>query len=382
MRVLFVTHSFPRHDGDGAGEFILRLAGALTTQGCEVSVLAPSAPGLAPFEAIRAVPVTRFRYAPRSWETLAYAGTMAEQVAGSWRGKVALLGLLGAGSRAVARAVRDFAPDIVHAHWWFPGGVAAAFGASGPPLVVTLHGSDVRLAVQSRVAPAAFRYVARRAAAVTAVSSWLARTAESFAPGLSVSVVPMPVDATLFAAGQWPRRPTLLSVGRLNAQKGTADLLHLLTRMPPEVSADIVGDGPDRASLESLATRLGVGGRVRWHGHLPQDRVAPLYRQALATVMPSRDEGLGLVAAESLLAETPVVAYRSGGLVDLVDHGETGYLADEGAVAGLAAGVTSLLADPVAAARMGATGRARMLSRFSPETAAAAYLAVYRAVIR
>ena len=81
MRVLFVTHSFPRHDGDGAGEFILRLAGALAAHGCEVNVLAPSAPGLAPFEAIRAVPVTRFRYAPRSWETLAYAGTMAEQVA-------------------------------------------------------------------------------------------------------------------------------------------------------------------------------------------------------------------------------------------------------------------------------------------------------------
>ena len=115
---------------------------------------------------------------------------------------------------------------------------------------------------------------------------------------------------------------------------------------------------------------------------LTQDRLAPLYRAALATVMPSRDEGLGLVAVESLLSETPVVAYRSGGVVDLVDDGETGYLADEGAVAALAAAVESLVADPAGARRLGTTGRARMLSRFAPETAALAYLDIYRAAIR
>ncbi|MFI5232805.1 MAG: hypothetical protein ACHQSE_09865, partial [Gemmatimonadales bacterium] len=89
MRVLFVTHSYPRQSGDVAGAFILRLATALAGQGATVSVLAPAAAGLAPRAPIDGIDVRRFRYAPRGWETLAYTGTMAEQVTGSLRGKAA-----------------------------------------------------------------------------------------------------------------------------------------------------------------------------------------------------------------------------------------------------------------------------------------------------
>ena len=98
--------------------------------------------------------------------------------------------------------------------------------------------------------------------------------------------------------------------------------------------------------------------------------------------MPSRDEGLGLVAVESLLSETPVVAYRSGGIVDLIVDGETGLLTREGSVDELAAAVMQLLDNPASAERMGAAGRARMLSAFSPATAAATYHAVYQAAVR
>ena len=78
MRVLFVTHSFPRFSGDVAGAFILRLACALADTGTEVRVLAPAAPRLANSDVIDGIAVRRFRYAPRRWETLAYTGTMAE----------------------------------------------------------------------------------------------------------------------------------------------------------------------------------------------------------------------------------------------------------------------------------------------------------------
>lgn len=382
MRVLFVTHSFPRHDGDGAGEFILRLAVALVATGCDVRVLAPSAPGLERETTIRGVRVSRFRYAPRSWETLAYEGTMAEQVADTMRGKLALVGLIDGTRRAVARITATWRPDVIHAHWWFPCGIGAALARGNAPVIVTMHGSDVRLAAHSVVAPALFRLVARRSARLMAVSSWLAKTAEGFAPGLEVGVAPMPVDTALFTPGAWPRTPTLLAVGRLNEQKGVSDCIQLLAQLPDAVTADIVGDGPDRDRLHTMARTLGVGGRIRWHGRLPQSAVAPLYRGALATVMPSRDEGLGLVAVESLLSETPVVAYRSGGIVDLIVDGETGLLTREGSVDELAAAVMQLLDNPASAERMGAAGRARMLSAFSPATAAATYHAVYQAAVR
>lgn len=381
MRVLFVTHSFPRYEGDGAGEFILRLATSLAAAGCVVKVLAPAGAGLNDADTIRGIAVERFHYAPRAWETLAYTGTMAEQVAGSATSKLALAGLVAAGSAAVAHAVGAFKPDVVHAHWWFPLGIAAAFGSGECPLVVTLHGSDVRLASKSRFAPAVFHMVARRAAAVTAVSSWLANLAVGFAPGLAVGVAPMPADIAAFHPGSWPREATLLFVGRLNAQKGVADLLRALTSIRSHVSLDIVGDGPDRASLELLAHTLGIADRIRWHGQLRQTALAPLYSAAYAVLIPSREEGLGLVAAEALLSETPVVAYRSGGLVDLVEDGATGRLVAEGAVGEFAAAVSGLLAAPDQAATMGALGRKQMLTRFDPATAAATYMKVYAQAI-
>ena len=127
MRVLFVTHSYPRRVGDAPGSFLLRLARALAARGVEVRVLAPAGAGLASRETIDGVPVTRVRYAPRAWETLAYGGDMAERVRAGWGARLALGGLLAATAAGVARRAR--AADVVHAHWWFPAGFVAWFGA-------------------------------------------------------------------------------------------------------------------------------------------------------------------------------------------------------------------------------------------------------------
>ena len=69
MKVLFLTHSFPRRAGDAPGSFVLRLATALRGEGIETRVVAPAAPGLAHAESFDDVRVERFRYAPRRYET-------------------------------------------------------------------------------------------------------------------------------------------------------------------------------------------------------------------------------------------------------------------------------------------------------------------------
>lgn len=383
MRALFVTHSYPRRAGDVAGGFILRLATALRATGVDVHVLAPSGTGLPMRDVIDGIPVERFRYAPDSWETLAYEGTMAEQVAGSLRGKVALGGMLLQGARAVRRAVRRLSPDVVHAHWWFPSGLSCAWAGNARPLVVTLHGSDVRLAAQSPLARAAYRYVAARAAAVTSVSGWLAATAGTFARRVEVAVAPMPVDLGLFRPrdGVAPT-PSVLFVGRLNAQKGVRDLLAAMEVVQAEVTLDIVGDGPDRAALEQGARSAALDGRVRWHGALPQAAVAPLYRDASVVAIPSRDEGLGLVAVEAQLSGVPVVAYRSGGVAELIEDGVTGLLVPPGDAHALGAALDALVRDPARARRMGEAGQVRMAARFAPAAAAAEYCRIYERVAR
>ncbi len=378
MRILFVTHSFPRFSGDVAGAFILRLAKALEDGGATIEVLAPSAPRLANVDTIEGVQLRRFRYAPKTWETLAYTGTMAEQVGESFRGKAALAGMLSRGALAVRSAAAEFNPDVIHSHWWFPAGLLTQASLSSRPRVTTLHGSDVRLAKRTAWAPLLFRRVALRSAAVTAVSSYLASEAKSMLPNLDVEVEPMPVNVDLFTRPASARSTDrFLFVGRLNAQKGIALLLEALAQTQAGASLDIVGDGDDHGALKKRAADLGIPDRVRWLGALSQEKLVPLYHAAAAVVIPSENEGLGLVAVEAQLCEAPVIAFRSGGLSDVITDGATGLLTPAGGIRELAAAMDGILARDDRGASLGKAGRAAALVRFSPSVVAAHYAAIY-----
>jgi len=384
MKVLFLTHSFPRFATDPVGSFVLRLAVALAPLGVEVRVLAPGAPGLGGLDRFEGITVERFRYAPRRLETLAYTGTMRQQVAASWSARLALGGLLAAGYAHGMRSCREFGPDLVHAHWWFPGGLVGRWlrREGLRPLVTTLHGSDLRLAEGSALGASLMRGVLNASDAVTAVSSWLAEAASALAPGVVPAVVPMPVHTDLFPAGAESGRTRLLFVGKLNPQKGSEYLFRALARMRQRLEVDIVvGIGSDEAAARARATELGIADRLRWHPLLPQIELARLYRGASALVMPATDEGLGLVAVEAQLSGTPVVGFRSGGLPDVVAHEATGLLVAPRDDVALAAALDRVVTQPEEAMRWGREGRRRALERFAPEAAARSFRQIYDRVL-
>jgi glycosyltransferase involved in cell wall biosynthesis len=383
MNVLFLTHSFPRSEGDAAGSFILRLAVALRGEDVKVRVVAPAGPGLPASEQIEGIGVERFRYAPRRYEKLAYTGNMASDVASSWTAKLALVGFLGSDFVHAVRARRSFEPQLVHAHWWFPNGVVGTWvsGLAHIPLVTTLHGTDVRLARTVGVARPLFGHVLKHSAAVTTVSRWLKDETEALAPGVRPSVAPMPVATDLFEPGSSRDGDRLLFVGRLNQQKGLDHLLHAMSSMKTPASLDVVGDGPDADTLKHQAQQLGLASRIRWHGQLSQSELPPLYQRVAAVVLPSVDEGLGLVAVEALLCETPVVAFDSGGLRDVIQHEKTGLLVKAGDSAALASTLDDLLARDGRGTQLGRAGRLYALSAFAPESAARRYAEIYRQVL-
>lgn len=363
-----------------AGSFLLRLARALVARGAAIHVVAPSAPGYPAAETLDGVSIERVRYAPAALETIAYTGAMADALR-SPGGLLALGGLLATTAAAVRRAARTHGADVVHAHWWFPGALAACAPGvlGGRPLVITSHGSDIRLAAKLAPARALFARVAARAAAYTAVSSWLCDEAMAMAPGLRCEVAPMPVETAGFAPpADDAGRGGLLFVGRLTAQKGVDVLLRALAA--PALAREtltIVGDGPEGAALRTLAGSLGVAERVRWLGALPPTALPPHYAAARALVVPSREEGLGLVAVEGQLCATPVVAARSGGLPDVVRDDVTGVLVPPDDPAALAHALAALLADRPRAARLGARGRDAARVRFGPDAVADRYLQFY-----
>jgi glycosyltransferase involved in cell wall biosynthesis len=198
--------------------------------------------------------------------------------------------------------------------------------------------------------------VGKQTAAWYAVSSWLARAAGDALGGRPVGTAPMPAATSLFEPSRVTVRheQRMLFVGRLNAQKGVDDLLQAVARSKRGWTLDIVGDGPDKAALVARAVALGITDRVRWLGHLAQTALAPLYCGAAAVVIPSINEGLGLVGVEAGLCETPSVGYASGGLTDVVKDGVTGWLVPPGDAA-----------------------RVHALATFSPEAVGARYRAIY-----
>ncbi|MGE5639962.1 MAG: glycosyltransferase, partial [Clostridia bacterium] len=323
MRILVLTSTFPRWRDDREPPFVFELCRRLAAVH-EVCVLAPHCRGAAVREEFApGVHVRRFRYAPASLETLAYEGGMLESVRRApWRYLLLPFFLLGE-LVAAMKAVRELRPDVVHAHWIVPqglvAGLACALSGRAAPVVCTSHGADL-FALRGGLASRAKAWALRRAAALTVVSS--AMKPEAIRLGANperLHVMPMGVDAReRFTPGPGARNgEEILFVGRLVEKKGVAHLLEALARVRqarPRAILTVAGSGPLEASLRERSRALGIAEAVRFAGPIPNADLPAFYRRAAVLAMPSvvaRDgdrEGLGLVLAEALACECPVVA--------------------------------------------------------------------------
>lgn len=395
MRVLVLTHVFPRAVDDPLGAFLLHLAQALAASPAhaEVRVLAPHAAGLADHESLGPIPVTRFHYAGDAGETLAYTGRMHEQVARGVTAKLAFARFLAAYTRGALAAARAWRPDVIHAHWWLPGGLAGAVVSrlTQIPLVITTHGTDVE---QLRSAPG-FRPLARRvlgrARVVTCGSTYLREQllALQVDDGARVRVLPMPVNPLFLKPIARAPSPgfVILTVARLTAQKNIALLLDALALLRAggdgagvNARVRIAGDGPERGALEAHARALGLAPFVEFSGMLPQAALPPLYAACSAFVLPSVREGMGLVLAEALACGAPVIASAPGGVTDIVRAGETGLLFPERDAPALARALERYARDPQYAAALADQGRAHVLNCYTPASVAAQFASLYAAL--
>ena len=323
MRVVFLTHNYPRTPADLSGAFLATLARALVRRGIDVRVVAPSDAGEGGDETVDGVGVRRVRYASAQQERIAYRGSMAGAVR-SPAGLRALAGLWRALRSATAEELAAGA-DLVHAHWWVPGGLAV------PPatrFVLTSHGTDAALLRRSRLARRLARPVYHRATVVTAVSRELAGWIEE-GVGRHVPkgcVQPMPVETAGY--GWSEGGGGIVVVARLSTQKRVGLAIRAVASLHAlgvPVALTIAGDGPERAALESLAAEQGIGGHVRFLGAVAPAEVSALLQTADLMLFTAQGEGFGLSAAEALMSGVPVVAcWDGGGVLDVVPDGGAG----------------------------------------------------------
>jgi glycosyltransferase involved in cell wall biosynthesis len=387
MRILVVTHNYPRFPGDPAGAFVARIAAGAAGQGMEVQVVAPHAPGSPERESKDGVDIHRFRYGPDSLERVAYTGDLHRKALFSPLAALSFPAFMLAFKRAIRDSVKQARPDLIHAHWWMPGGWLSS--RMGAPYLVTCHGSDVRLLEKW----SAFRHLAgpvfARAGAITTVSHFLAadlrHLMERDLPHLVVA--PMPVDSEHFARGRAVSKaapPRILYAGNLLPSKGVDILIEayaLLRSRGVACGLRILGEGPDRRTLEEQAARSAGSAEIEFSDFVPQDQMPVEYGQSSVTVLPTRGdaEGLGLTLVEALMAGSAVVGTRAGGIPEVIQDGETGLLAGESA-GELAVQLERMITDRSLRDRLISTGQARVEARFSTRTATEHFLRLYRDV--
>lgn len=337
MRLLVVSQDFPPAVG-GVQTWADRVARALA-RSCEVTVLAPAAPGDAAHDARMPCRVLRWR-APHT----------------SAFGAIVPLALPWALERSGARVV-------LCAQTATAGGALLAQRAGLlDRYYVAAHGRELLWAPLGAAQRGWRGAILSGAAAVFAVSRFTAAAVRGLGvPAERVVVAPNGVDLGRFRptdAGPLRRRLGLdgrrvvLSAGRLIRRKGFDTLLRAFAALPrslPPPALVIAGDGPDRGRLEALARGLGVP--ARFLGRVADDDLPALYSAADVFVLAAREEpngdveGFGLVLLEAAACGTPAVACRSGGVPDAVDDGVTGLLVPPDDPAALAGALSRVLSD-------------------------------------
>jgi glycosyltransferase involved in cell wall biosynthesis len=377
MKVLFLTHAPPR--SDGAGESLeLRLAVALRGEGVEVVIVAPGGTGRER-EEIDGIAIERF---PVPRRKMALVGANGNDSAG-WaaaRPRLGTLRFLGAEFTGAVRARREFEPDVVHAHWWFPGGLVGTWVSAlgNVPLVTSLHRADLRSAQAGSFARPLFRHVVRNSTVVTADSHGLGRKARVVLPAVDVVVAPMPATTEIFVPGGTRAIDRLATVAPLDAAGGVEQVLRALAAMRTRVSLDVVGEGEPNDRLRQLARSLGVADRVTWIAQGDDRSLLGVFQRATALVLPTLHDWLPLTAVHAMLCQTPVVAFDFGGITDVVQHDRTGILVPPSDTSALARSLDSLFSRPDFGADLGAAARMYALASFAPESVARRFAGIYR----
>ncbi len=188
--------------------------------------------------------------------------------------------------------------------------------------------------------------------------------------------------ADLSAFGIPPGSPTLLTIGRLDRQKGLIDLIEaaaIVAARFPTVHFLLVGEGPERSVIERLIGEKGLAERVHLAGWRPD--VPELLAAGYGVVLSSHWEGMPNVILEAMAAGLSVVATRVEGTAELVLDGQTGLLVPIESTQALAETIGRLLADPAMAKALGAAGRERVTAHFSWEQMVARYEALYESLV-
>ncbi len=305
-----------------------------------------------------------------------------------------------AGASVIGRALAHFRPDVVFLHKMADAGVLRALAGGEVPVARMVHDHDlycmrgykynpISRAICTRPASlycvfpcaasvcrgaggglslrwASYRDKLREIEVNRAFRRLIVATGymrdellrNGFPPGRIAIHAPVPRAAAAADTASFGARNLIVYAGQIVRGKGVDVLLESLARVTAPFECVIIGDGSHRAACERLRDRLGLGGKARFAGFLPQARIAEHYREASLSVMSSLwPEPFGATGLEAMRHGLPVVAFDAGGIREWLIDGQNGFLAPWMDRERYAARIDALLHDKALARRMGERGR-------------------------
>lgn len=288
--------------------------------------------------------------------------------------------------------------DLLHVHYAIPHSISAILARESikqkryVPVITTLHGTDITLVGADRSYLPITRYGLQQSDGVTAVSKFLKQaTIETFDFD-EIEVIP-----NFICQNHYKRLPDsplrdelapngerlLVHVSNFRAVKRPADCVEILAKVRAaggNARLVMVGDGPERSACVYRAEQLGMNGHIVFVGK--QANIADYMGVADVFLLPSELESFGLAALEAQACEVPVIATRIGGLPEVINDGESGFLSDVGDVEKMTKDTLRLLNDEDLRRSFGEKGRELAVQRYSTAKIIPQYISFYEKIVQ
>jgi N-acetyl-alpha-D-glucosaminyl L-malate synthase BshA len=300
-------------------------------------------------------------------------------------------------SNKIVEVAQEHGLDIIHAHYAVPHATSAYLAKhilNSPKLkiITTLHGTDITLVGADKSFFSVIKFSIEQSDGVTAVSNYLQkRTMSEFGVNRDIRVIHNFIDSEKY------RQPKecpckrevyakadekiLMHASNFRPVKRVSDVVRIFARVRQEMPCKLllVGEGPERLFAQQLVKELNLQADVRFLGQI--DQIESILMCADVFLLPSEQESFGLAALEALACGVPVVGATTGGLPEVVRHGETGYLYPVGEIRDMALAALDILGDDQRYQRFSETARKQATKNFDIKVILPQWEAYYQEVL-
>lgn len=292
----------------------------------------------------------------------------------------------------INKEIRDFQPDILHAHYASSYGLLGSLAKHKCPFVISVWGSDIydfpnTMPLGRKI----ISYNLRKADYILSTSYIMANETKKYT-NKPIEITPFGVDVNLFKPSNISLPSNVFRIGNVKAltPKYGIDILIksfaiLLDKNPrKDLILEIYGDGPNRKEYENLALSLKISDKVKFHGFLDNSLLPSVYNSfsVSVSVSVSNSESFGVVAVEAMSCGCPVVTSDADGFTEVVEDGITGFIVPKNNVEETAKTIQKFIDDPSLREKMGKEGRKRVLELYNWEENVNRMVNIYTKIIR